>query len=173
MRKKLFTISALHVITVLFLFAVTTTSEENKVPRAPNGIEMPEGYKDWRLISSSHREDNNTLRVILGNDDAVEAARQGKTNPWPDGVIMAKLVWKDTKHPAWEKAIIPGSFVHAEFMFKDSKKHASTNGWGFARWVGLEQKPYGADSSFVQECLNCHVPVEDNDYVFTRPSVLP
>ena len=51
------------------------------IPPAPNGIDLPQDYKDWRVIASSHRTDNNTLRVILGNDIAVEAARSGATKP--------------------------------------------------------------------------------------------
>ena len=140
---------------------------------APNGIELPKNYRDWRLISSSHRTDNNTLRVILGNDAAVAAARKGQTNPWPDGAILAKLVWKDTRHKAWEDATVPGKFIHAEFMLKDSKKYATTGGWGFARWLGKAQKPYGDDASFVEECFSCHTPVKNNDYVFTHPAPLP
>jgi len=140
---------------------------------SPNGIEMPADYKDWRIISSSHREDNKTLRVIVGNDTAIEAAREGKTNPWPNGSVLGKLVWKDKIHPKWEKATVPGDFVHAEFMFKDSDKYKETGGWGFARWVGLSQEPYGKNASFVQECFGCHTPVKDNDYVFTHPSSLP
>ena len=143
------------------------------VPPAPNGIELPSDYKDWRVISSSHREDNKTLRVILGNDTAIEAARAGKTNPWPDGSILGKLVWKDETHPQWEKATVPGTFVHAEFMIKDAVKHGETGGWGFARWKGMNQEPYGKDSSFAQECFGCHQPVKYNDYVFTRPSIIP
>jgi hypothetical protein len=140
---------------------------------APNGLVLPEGYKSWRIIASSHRTDNNTLRIILGNDKAIEAARAGRINPWPDGAVLAKLVWKDTTHPEWPAATLPGNFVHAEFMFKDAKKFTSTGGWGFARWLGLEQKPYGKDADFVQECYGCHLPVKDNDYLFTRPAVLP
>lgn len=150
-----------------FIFADTTA------PPAPNGIEIPENYKDWRVISSSHREDNKTLRIILGNDTAIEAARTGKTNPWPDGSILGKLVWKDEIHPKWEEATVPGAFVHAEFMIKDSDKYKETGGWGFARWKGLHQKPYGEEASFVQECFGCHAPVKDNDYVFTHPLSLP
>ncbi len=146
---------------------------EQTVPAAPNGIELPKAYKDWRVISSSHREDNHTLRVILGNDTAIEAARAGKTNPWPDGAILGKLVWKDSSHPQWEKATVPAKFVHAEFMVKDAGKYAATGGWGFARWTGLDQKPYGKDRNFVQECFGCHAPVKDNDWVFTHPSSLP
>ena len=143
------------------------------VKPAPNGIELPSDYKDWRLISSSHREDNKTLRVILGNNEAIKAAREGKTNPWPDGSILCKLVWKDETHPRWDTATIPGNFVHAEFMVKDSTKYSDTGGWGFARWKGLDLEPYGKDASFVQECFTCHLPVIDSDYVFTRPSSLP
>ena len=143
------------------------------VPPAPNGIAFPAGYEDWRVIASSHRTDNNTLRVIVGNDVAVDAARAGQTNPWPDGAILGKLVWKDTTHESWPAATVPGDFVHAEFMFKDGSGYADTGGWGFARWVGQEQKPYGKDAEFVQECFGCHTPVKGNDYVFTHPVVLP
>lgn len=140
---------------------------------APNGIELPKGYKDWRVIAPSHRTDNNTLRVILGNDRAIEAARAGRTQPWPDGAILAKLVWKDRDDENWDAATVPGRFVHAEFMVKDAKKYGETGGWGFARWLGAEQKPYGEDASFVQECFGCHTPVESRDYVFTTPIKLP
>ena len=149
------------------------SAAQDSIPAAPNGIQLPEGYKDWRVISSSHREDNHTLRVILGNDQAIAAARAGNTNPWPDGAILGKLVWKDRSHPQWEKATVPGKFVHAEFMVKDAKKYAATGGWGFARWTGMDQKPYGKDAGFVQECFGCHAPVKDNDWVFTHPSAMP
>ena len=151
----------------------TIALAESKVPPAPNGIELPEGYKDWSVIATSHREDNNTLRVILGNDRAVAAARAGNTNPWPDGSILGKMVWKDDTHEKWPTATVPGKFVHAEFMVKDAGKYAETGGWGFARWKGLDQKPYGEDASFVMECYNCHLPVKDNDYVFTHPASMP
>ena len=164
---------------IIFLILVFTAclfansfAHDKALPTA-NGINLPDGYKDWPVISVSHRDDNNTLRAILGNDIAIKAARAGKINPWPDGSILGKLVWKDTTHEKWQKAIVPGEFVHAEFMIKDSAKYSSTGGWGFARWKGLDQKPYGADASFVQECFGCHTPVKDNDYVFTRPSLIP
>ncbi|RJQ56139.1 MAG: cytochrome P460 [Nitrospiraceae bacterium] len=160
-------------IAVLLLMTGPSVAQQQKAQPAPNGITMPEGYKDWRLIAPSHRSDNNTIRAVLGNDIAIKAAREGKTNPWPDGTIFAKLVWKNRAHEKWPAATIPGDFVHAEFMHKDSKKYESTGGWGFARWLGMEQKPYGKDAGFVQECFGCHTPVKDNDYVFTYPVSLP
>ena len=157
-------------------FSITANENifaEDQIQPAPNGLEIPEGYQDWRVLSVSHREDNKTLRVILGNDTAIRAAREKNTNPWPEGSILAKLVWKDSTHPNWKMATIPDAFVHAEFMTKNSGKFKTTGGWGFSRWKGLELKPYGDNASFVFECFGCHTPVKDQDYVFTQPSLLP
>ena len=55
----------------------------------------------------------------------------------------------------------------------ESFKIADTGGWGYARWLGEDQTPYGKDASFVQECHGCHTPVKGNDYVFTHPVLLP
>jgi hypothetical protein len=153
--------------------AILPAHAQQPVAPAPNGITLPPGYKDWRIIAPSHRTDNNTLRVILGNDVAVKAAREGRTNPWPDGAVLAKLVWKDRQDEHWAAATVPGGFVHAEFMLKDAKKYGATGGWGFARWLGTEQRPYGKDAEFVQECFGCHTPVKARDYVFTTPVSLP
>jgi hypothetical protein len=172
MNTKLITLA---LVTMLGAFMHTNTwaAAKQEVEVAPNGISLPEGYKDWRVIGASHRTDNNTMRVIVGNDKAIEAARKGQTTPWPDGAIMGKLVWKAETHANWATAVVPGKFVHAEFMIKDAKKYAATGGWGFARWLGEEQKPYGKDAQFVQECFACHTPVKENDYVFTHPAKLP
>jgi hypothetical protein len=62
-----------------------------------------------------------------------------------------------------------GEFVHVEYMIKDTKKYAETEGWGWARWKGKDLKPYGNSASFVNECIKCHRPVKDNDNVFTKP----
>ena len=140
---------------------------------APNGITLPEAYKDWKVISISHRTDNHSMRAILGNDVAVKAARASNTNPWPKGSILGKLVWKQTTEENWSTAIAPDKFVHAEFMFKDSEKYKKTSGWGYARWIGMDQKPYGNDENFALECMACHSPVKDNDWVFTKPAQMP
>ena len=156
--------------TLLFSMAAVAGTTINP---APNGIKLPENYKDWRVISVSHRTDHKSMRVILGNDIAIKAARNGHTNPWPKGAILGKLVWKESKDEHWEPAIVPDQFVHAEFMIKDPVKYASTGGWGYARWLGKDQKPYGENADFAQECVACHTPVKDQDWVFTKPVTLP
>ena len=154
------------------VIAIAATSVFAAEP-APNGITLPAGYKDWRLLSVHSRSDNGTLRAVLCNDVAINAAREGKTNPWPDGAVLGKMVWKGNTHDRFPTATEPAAFVHAEFMIKDSKRFKDTGGWGYARWLGAEQRPYGKDANFVQECVGCHTPVKDRDWVFTHPVKLP
>jgi hypothetical protein len=142
----------------------------DSVPGPSHGIAYPTGWQNWATIAVSHRSDNNTIRAILGNDTAVEAARSGKTNPWPDGAIIGKVVWKDTELKDWKAATAPGEFVHAEFMFKDSGKYSDSYNWGWARWTGLDQKPFEKGA---QVCITCHTPVKNRDWVFTDPATLP
>ncbi|TCK19023.1 cytochrome P460 [Thiogranum longum] len=162
-------------LTSSLAFSLASVADDKSViPPAPNGIEFPADYPNWRVISISHRTDNNSMRTILGNDIAIEAARAGNTNPWPDGAVLGKVVWKQTAKKHWPSAIAPDKFVHAEFMFRDSKKWAGNGtGWGWARWVGTQQKPYGKDAGFSQECISCHTPVKGNDWVFTTPAMFP
>lgn len=160
------------VVSVILVVGFALESAAQEVAPSPNGIAFPEGYQNWRVIAVSHRTDNNTLRVILGNDEAIAAARKGQTNPWPDGAILGKVVWKDGSIPEWPTAQKPETFVHAEFMFRDSAKYASTGGWGWARWKGMAQEPHG-DANVADQCVACHTPVKDNNWVFTRPAPMP
>ena len=164
MKIRTSLLASLLMITVPVVNAIAGT------PAPSHGISYPTGWQNWSPIAVSHRTDNSTLRVILGNEVAVKAARSGKTNPWPDGAILGKVVWKDTQLENWKAAIAPGKFVHAEFMFKDSKEYSETYGWGWARWVGLDQKPFNKGA---QVCTSCHTPVKNRDWVFTDPAPFP
>lgn len=134
---------------------------------APNGIAFPRDYRDWRAISSTERFDNHTLRQILGNDVAVRAVAENRIKPWPDGAMLAKVSWIAIKDE--DGALKPGAFYQVEFMIRDSKKYARTLGWGWARWRGMELKPYGKDADFTEECVGCHAPLAATDYVFSMP----
>ena len=149
------------------------------------GVELPAGYRDWRLISVARvGGSRNDLRAKLGNDIAIKAYREGQ-RPFPDGTIIARLAW--TQVPAEEdnKDVVRGleggvstdalrqllseSFVagpptNVQFMVKDSKKYASTGGWGFAQFNN--GKP--ADEAVHKTCFSCHEPAKDRDFVFTR-----
>ena len=134
---------------------------------APNGIAYIPDYKDWKVVSTTNRFDNKTLRVIFGNDIAMKAIAEHHTNPWPDGTTFAKTAWSQQADENGDTKT--GAFIQVEFMVKDARKYAATEGWGFARWRGSDLKPYGKDAAFVNECTGCHAPLRHNDYVYSFP----
>jgi Haem-binding domain/Cytochrome P460 len=146
---------------------VATGSTATKAAPELNGLPFFPDYKSWRAISTTDRGDNHTMRVILGNDIAVSAIASKQIQPWPDGAAFAKVAWQAV--PDGRGVLRPGKFLQVEFMVKGKAKYASTLGWGFGRWLGPELKPYGTNAHFASECVGCHTPVRDNDFVYTMP----
>jgi Cytochrome P460 len=149
------------------------------------GVTLPAGYRDWPLISiASVGAPVSDMRAKLANDVAMKAYRAG-TLPFPDGTIIARLAWKQTTSeennraigPVAEKQLGPegaqkllsqsfiaGPPINVQIMLKDSKKYASTGGWGFAQFT--DGKPDG--EAVHKTCFVCHAPAKDRDFVFTR-----
>jgi hypothetical protein len=138
-----------------------------EIPKAPNGIAYISDYKNWAMISTTQRLDNGTMRIIFGNNVAVQAIKDKKISPWPDGTILAKVAYDEIEDA--DGNISQGAFKQVEYMIKDQNKYKQTKGWGFARFKTTELVPYGKSANFVIECMNCHKPMEKNDYVFTLP----
>jgi hypothetical protein len=153
------------------------------------GIKIPDGYRDWRLISVKQLTGKQLtgtggelkqLRAQLGNDLAIKAFRDG-TLPFPDGAIIAALHWNEESSDADNQALAAGfpsaglksSFagpaVNAQFMVKDSKKYAASGGWGYADFT--KGKP--GNEALHEKCFPCHQPAKDRDYVFTHYAPTP
>ena len=133
---------------------------------------LPPGYRDWRLISVAREEgDLDDIRAVLGNDVAINAYREG-TRPFPDGTVIARLAWSYVPSEENNKAFGQAqSFVAGapkngvQFMVKDSKKYASTGGWGYSHFD--DGKPL-TDRAALQSCFDCHQAFKDRDFVFTH-----
>jgi hypothetical protein len=147
---------------------IQASSPATNVQPEFNGVEFLPDYKNWKVISSTDRFDNHTMREILGNDVAQKAIAEGHINPWPNGTVFAKVTWAQPA-PDERGIVKTGKFVQTELMIKDRQKYASTDGWGWGRWRGDDLKPYGKDAAFQNECTGCHEPVRKNDFVYTMP----
>ena len=148
------------------------------------GITIPDGYRDWRLISVNHLAGAGgklkQVRAQLGNDIAIKAFREGKL-PFPDGTVIAALHWNEASSEENNKVLdigFPGaglqssvaqSAENVQFMVKDLKKYAETGGWGFADFKN--GKP--GNEALHKTCFACHQPAKDRDYVFTRYAPTP
>jgi hypothetical protein len=135
------------------------------------GLEIPAGYRDWRLISVAHEEGKlNDLRAVLGNDIAIAAAREGKL-PYPDGAIIVRVAWSYDLLAENELAFgRPQAFVAGapkngvQFMIKDSRKYAANGGWGFAQFDDGKLASDAVNSS----CVSCHAIAKSRDSVFNH-----
>jgi hypothetical protein len=132
--------------------------------------DIPPGYRDWRWISVAHEEgDFHSFAAVLGNDVAVNAFRDGKL-PFPDGTIIAALHYRHASSEENDKAFgrsqsfVAGTPTNVQFMVKDSKKYASTGGWGFGHF----QDGKRGDDKMMQSCFPCHAQEKARDLVFTQ-----
>lgn len=148
---------------VAFTPLATSQAEDDSSPIF--GVGIPTGYRQWELIAPSHEAgDFNELRSILGNAIAMTAYREG-TLPFPDGAILVKLAWKREPSSEFAGAFVPGHATTVQIMVKDSKRYASTGGWGFGRFIDGR----AVDRAHHETCFGCHqANVKDHDLVFTR-----
>jgi hypothetical protein len=137
--------------------------------------EIPPGYRDWRWISVAHEEgDFHSFAGILGNDVAIKAYREGKL-PFPDGTIIAALHYhhvaseENNKAFGRSQSFVAGPPTNVQFMVKDSKKYASTGGWGFGHF----QDGKLGDEAMMQTCFPCHAQMRARDLVFTQYAAAP
>jgi hypothetical protein len=171
MRRIVFVLVAVAALASVVAYMAPASGQADGEAAPIFGVKIPPGYRDWRLISVAHEEGNlNDLRAILGNDVAIKASQEGKLI-FPDGTIIARLAW--SYHPLEESSKAfgrPQSFVAGppkngvQFMVKDSRKYASTGGWGFAQFDA--GKP--ADDAVHNTCFSCHEIVKARDFVFNR-----
>ena len=111
---------------------------------APYVTEIPQGYRDWRWISSAHEAGKlNSLGALLGNDVAVKAFRDG-TLPFPDGTMLAALHYryvpsaeKTTKSLARHPILRSRSSTHQRSVHGQGLKSTihATGGWGFGHFA--------------------------------------
>jgi Cytochrome P460 len=171
MRRIVFVLVAVVALAGVVAYMAPASGQADGEAAPIFGVKIPPGYRDWTLISVAHEEGNlNDLRAILGNDVAIKAYREGKL-PYPDGTIIARLAWDYI--PSEENNKVFGRFQSfvagppkngVQFMVKDSRKYASTGGWGFAQFN--DGKP--ADETVHETCFACHEPAKARDFVFTR-----
>jgi hypothetical protein len=173
MRRIPFAVVAAVALAGALTYMPAMSGQVNGEPAPIYGITIPSEYRDWRLISVAREEGaQNDIRAILGNDIAINAYREAM-RPFPDGTIIARLAWsldpseENNKAFGRSQSFVAGSPKNGvQFMIKDSKKYASTGGWGYAQFNG--SRP--ATEAVHNTCYSCHQAATARDFVFTNYS---
>ena len=86
-----------------------------------------------------------------------------KGGPYPDRSMFVTDLHDFTIN---EGSYVEGARKGVATMIKDSKRYASTGGWGFQFWAeGDAKKPQVTDAA--KQCFACHEPKKDQDYVYS------
>jgi len=168
------------------LVALALAAQDRYTLKVPGGLAFSEfrGYEDWQIVAPSHTDAQNVMRVILANPVMIKAYRAGipaNGQPFPDGSKIAKIEWRPRKitgapFSATTPDTVPGILTEVEFIEKNAKQFADSNGWGyavfdydaasdtFAPGTLAGKPPQGNDA----KCgAACHKLAAKTDYIFT------
>ncbi len=134
------------------------------------GPRLPVGFQHWYLANSMlvTKEPNqfgliSGVHLIYVNTAGLDRLRHGGANPYPDGTVFVDDV---RDYSLTDGAYQEGDRKAIPVMVKDSKKYASTGGWGFQAWAGGDpSKPIVNDAT--KQCFACHMAKKANGYVFS------
>ncbi len=99
---------------------------------APYITEIPQGYRDWKWISSAHEAGKlNSLGAVLGNDVAFKAFREGKL-PYPDGTMhccfaLSLRAVGGKQQSLWPSAIFRSRSAHEYSVYGQGLKKVRRN----------------------------------------------
>jgi hypothetical protein len=150
----------------------TLVAADKSTVTVPDGLSLSEfkGYEDWASVGASQTEDN--LKVMVANPTMIAAYKAGiplNGQPFPEGSTIAKIQWKPVKSTEAPFDVrISSTLNEVLFITKDSKRFASSGGWGYARFTydtatdTYKPEGRGTDCGFA-----CHTIVKAKDYIFT------
>jgi hypothetical protein len=138
------------------------------------GVQLPQDYRDWKLVSVAQENGkNNDIRAILGNDIAVAAFRE-RQRPFPEGSVIVRLAWRYQSSPRNDavfptpQSFVAGEPINVQVSVKDSGRYSTSGGWGYGQF---EDGRPNSNPEVVQSCFACHSKLAANephaDFVFT------
>jgi hypothetical protein len=152
--------------TLLASLVVTASSVPTALAADP--VPYPEGYRDWTHVKSMVIEAGHPLFDSFGglhhlyaNDAALRGYRAGR---FPDGAV---IVFDLLTAVSADHAVTEGPRKVLGVMVKDSKRYASTGGWGFEGFVGDSTTERAVGANAATACFDCHKAREGQDYVFS------
>jgi hypothetical protein len=186
MKSKTIRVTLFVGVVLSVLVALALAAQDRYTLKVPNGLAFSDfrGYEDWQVVAPSQTDAAKVMRVILANPVMMKAYREGipgNGKPFPDGSKIAKIEWEprkitDAPFSASTPDTVPGPLKEVEFIEKDAKRFADSNGWGYAAFkydatsdaftpVTLADKPpQGHDA----KCgTACHTLAASKDYIFT------
>lgn len=164
---------------VLYKGAETFIGEDtyNKLVSKKGDIRVPENFREdyvllgtWSVAGDTDTGGEVGLHVVYSTREAVEAYRS--TGAFPDGAVIVKeLFFGHTEFLTTGEATRADKLAGYFVMIKDTQNRFEDNplwgdGWGWA-FFGADNKTKTTSTDYKVDCLACHEPATDTDYIYT------
>jgi hypothetical protein len=143
---------------------------------AKGNLHVPSNYRGayeflgtW-AIAADKDVGSRELHTVYASPGTVSAYRAN--GRFPDGTVLIKEVYETSTAPfttgtVSHARVLKGWFV----MVKDSKNSHPGNllwgdGWGWS-WFDAGNPRTATSTDYRKDCLGCHVPAHDTDWVYT------
>src|ERR1044072_8444068 len=119
MKSKLTIALATAALAIIGIRALYAEAHDKYTVKVPGGLAFSEfrGYESWETIAISHKE--TAMDSIVGNPAMIEAygvGIPGNGKPFPDGAMMAKLIWTSKKTVLPGSPWVPDALAKVDFM---------------------------------------------------------
>jgi hypothetical protein len=132
-----------------------------------NDIDFKEyltNFDRLKLVTIRYREDNNEIRMVYGNDLAIEGLKENFQ--YKTGAMFYKIAYPTISDPIFISSKIPGhGYVRYQFMKYNPEKYAS--GWGYAIFDYYGKTFAGKPSATMETCVACHDLAKKRNNVFS------
>jgi len=139
-------------------------------------VPYPEGYRHWTHLHASligptlagfwkrpcEMPCTAGIFHFYGNEKAMTGLRTGN---YADGAVIAEELLEMLGSASGGGK--EGERRLVGVMVKDSKRYASTGGWGFGSYDGGSRENQ-LDSAARTACFACHIPRKDHGFVFSE-----
>ena len=141
-------------------------------------ITLPKDFRNWRFIGTwgvaSEDDDQVGSKGIHNVYTQLETLSEfRKTGNFPDGAVFVKELLTASTNSMTTGEISYATETEGWFiMIKDAKGRFESNklwgdGWGWALF-NADNPSMTVSSNYKNDCLSCHVPAKDDDWIYVR-----
>lgn len=131
-------------------------------------VPYPAGYRSWTHVKSMVIQPGHPLYASFGGIHHLYAnakAMQGyKSGQFKNGSV---IIFDLLEANAADNAIVEGTRKVVGVMHRDTKKYATTGGWGFEGFVAGDPTRRAVGANAKTACFDCHASQKSTSYVFS------
>jgi hypothetical protein len=166
LRKPISFMPLAIIILTSSLFLWAQTEKTASYPAVP----YPTGYRDWTHVKSNLIGPKHSAYQQIGGYQHIYTNKKGmegyRTGRFPEGSI---LVYDFLEGREIESgSTIEGPRRFTSVMVKDTKRYATTGGWGYEEFRGDSETDRMIAAEASTKCYACHTKQQENDYVYSK-----